>query len=165
MARVNHQVHSIILLRCFLNFTFVVAHCTYSGSLSQNTQKSSGLENINSNVINVAFELLKPEVTFMYNLSISTTHFPNSWKNALVIPIPKKGNLTTVQNYRPISLLPLPGKIMGKLIHHHLANHLDNGSHLAEEQQSFRKAHSTVHAVAQVTGHVTSGFHRFQESL
>ena len=122
---------------------------------SINTQKSSGLENINSNVIKITFELFKPEVTFMYNLSIGTTQFPGSWKEALVIPIPKKGNLTKVQNYRPILFLPLPGKIMEKLVHHHLANPLENGSFLAEEQHGFRKAHSTVHAKAQLTDHIS----------
>ena len=121
---------------------------------SINVSKSSGLDNISSSVIKTAFELLKPEVTFMYNLCISSTQFPDSWKKALVVPIPKAGNPTKVQNYRPISLLPLPGKIMEKLMHHQLTNHLENGEFLAEEQHGFRKAHSTVHAVAQLTTHI-----------
>ena len=120
-----------------------------------NTSKSSGLENISSHVIKVAFEHLKPEITFMFNLSISTATFPDTWKKALVVPIPKKGNLALVQNYRPISLLPLPGKIMEKLIHHHLANHFESGSLLAKEQHGFRKDHSTIHAIAQFTDHVS----------
>ena len=122
---------------------------------SINTSKSSGLENINSFVVKVAFELLKPEVTHMYNLSIRTTQFPDSWEKALVVPIPKKGNLTKVQNYRPISLLPLPGKIMEKLVHRHMMNHIDNHSLLADEQHGFRKAHSTVHAIAQLTSYIS----------
>ena len=121
---------------------------------SINTSKSSGLENINSMVVKVAFEFLKSEVTFLYNLSVNTVSFPDDWKKALVIPIPKKGNLTKVQNYRPISLLPLPGKIMEKLLHHQLSTHLDYGSFLADEQHGFRKAHSTVHAIAQLTSYI-----------
>ena len=74
-----------------------------------NISKSSGLDNISSFIIKEAFEILLPEVTFMFNLSIRTSEFPEAWKQALVVPIPKSGNLTKVQNYRPISLLPLPG--------------------------------------------------------
>ena len=91
----------------------------------------------------------------MYNLSIQSSSFPKVWKNALVIPIPKQGNLTKVQNYRPISLLPLPGKILEKLIHQQLTAHLDSESLLADEQHGFRKKHSTTHAVAQVTDYVS----------
>ena len=57
--------------------------------------------------------------------SVETSIFPEAWKEALVIPIPKGGNLTLVQNYRPISLLPLPGKILDKLMHKQLTNYLE----------------------------------------
>ena len=121
---------------------------------SINVSKSSGLENINSTIIKVAFETLVPQITRMYNLSIRTAKFPDSWKKALVVPIPKKGNLTKVQNYRPISLLPLPGKIMEKLVHQYLSAYLEQGSLLAAEQHGFRKDHSTVHSIAQLTSYI-----------
>ena len=70
------------------------------------------------------------------------------------LPIPKKGNLTKFQNYRPISLLPLPGKILEKLVHHHLSHYLESSLLLAKEQHGFRRAHSTVHAIAQLTSHI-----------
>ena len=54
----------------------------------------------------------------MYNLSFCTSKFHNAWKQATFTPILKAGNLTMVQNYRPISLLPLPGEILEKLIKH-----------------------------------------------
>ena len=95
---------------------------------SINISKSSGLDNINSADIKAAFEILTPEVTHMYKLSITNAHFPGDWKKALVIPIPKQGDLTKVQNFRPISLLPLPGKILEKLIHQQLSDFLEKGS-------------------------------------
>ena len=48
---------------------------------SINVSKSSGLDNISSLVIKTAFDLLIPEVTFMYNLSFEKACFPNNWKN------------------------------------------------------------------------------------
>ena len=121
---------------------------------SINVSKSSGLDNINSSSIKIAFEFLIPEITHMYNLSIQLASFPDSWKKALVIPIPKKGNLTNVQNYRPISLLPLPGKIMEKLVHQNISRYLESNSLLATEQHGFRKNHSTVHSIAQLTNYI-----------
>ena len=121
---------------------------------SINVSKSSGLDNINSAVIKAAFEILTPEVTHMYKLSITNAHFPGDWKKALVIPIPKQGDLTKVQNFRPISLLPLPGKILEKLIHQQLSDFLEKGSLLSDKQHGFRKSHSTTHAIAQVTNYI-----------
>ena len=123
---------------------------------SINTSKSSGLDNISSTVIKVAFQALSPEVTFMYNLSIADAHFPEDWKKALVIPIPKQGNLTKVQNYRPISLLPLPGKVLEKLIHQQLSLFFKENSLLADEQHGFRRNHSTIHAISQVTDYINT---------
>ena len=82
-----------------------------------NVSKSSGLEHFSSFVIKELFEALIPVITHMYNLSIEKSVFPSAWKWALVVPIPKSGDLTNDTNYRPISLLPLPGKILEKLIH------------------------------------------------
>ena len=90
----------------------------------------------------------------MLNLSIKTSIFPTAWKQALVIPIPKSGNLTHVQNYRPISLLPLPGKILEKVIHKQLEKYVETNSLLAESQHGFRKQHSTIHSVEQLTNYI-----------
>ena len=59
-----------------------------------NVSKSSGLKNVSSSIVKEAFRILIPEVTHMFNLSLETAAFPIEWKKALVIPIPKTGNLT-----------------------------------------------------------------------
>ena len=47
---------------------------------SINVSKSSGLDNINSAVIKAAFEILTPEVTHMFNLSLPMPTFPVTGK-------------------------------------------------------------------------------------
>ena len=120
-----------------------------------NISKSSGLDNISSFIMKEAFKVLIPEVTYMYNLSIGTSSFPRAWKQALVIPIPKTGNLSLTQNYRPISLLPLLCKILEKLIHRQLSGYMELEALLTDNQHGFRKAHSTNHSVAQLTNYVS----------
>ena len=118
--------------------------------------KSSGLNNVSSFAIKEAFIALIPEVTFMFNMSLETLTFPTKWKMATVAPIPKSGDLTSVQNYRPISLLPLPGKILEKLIHFQLTNHIEVNSLLAAVQHGFWANHSTIHSVAQFTNYIST---------
>ena len=119
-----------------------------------NVSKSSGLTNISSFIIKEVLSLIIPEITFMYNRSLRTSTFPDDWKRALVVPIPKSGDLTLVKNYRPISLLPLPGKILEKLVHAQLSDYLETNSLLTAGQHGFRREHSTLHSVAQLTDYV-----------
>ena len=121
-----------------------------------NTSKSSGLNNISSFIVREAFLSIIPEITHLYDLSLTTSNFPAEWKKALVVPIPKTGDLTLVQNYRPISLLPLPGKILEKLVHLQLADYLESNSLLTEVQHGFRRNHSTIHSVAQFSNYVNT---------
>ena len=121
---------------------------------SINTSKSLGLTNISSFVIKEVFIILIPQITYLFNLSIRMSIFPCVWKEALVIPIPKCGNLSLVKNYRPISLLPIPGKLLEKLVHTQLSEYLDEISFLTDNQHGFRKNHSTLHSVAQVVNYV-----------
>ena len=52
---------------------------------------------------NCSVSLAKP-LTFLYNISFVTGCIPNDWKLAFVVPVHKKGDKGSVENYRPISL-------------------------------------------------------------
>ena len=124
-----------------------------------NIYKSSGITNLSSFVLKEAFTSLIPELTHIFRLSISTGIFPRKWKDSLVIPIPKSGNLTKVQNFRPISLLPLPGKLLEKLVHSQISSYLESEALLNNDQHGFRKGHSTVHSIAQLTRYISTKFY------
>ena len=120
-----------------------------------NVSKSSGMQDISSFIIKEVFTILASQVTYMMNISIKSGIFPSAWKKGLVIPIPKGGNQSQVQNYRPISLLPLPGKIAEKLVHKQLMVYIEDGSIIDESQHGFRRGHSCIHSIAQLTDYVS----------
>ena len=51
------------------------------------------------------------QLTHLYTRSLQDGRLPSCWKTATIVPIPKKNN-----TYRPISLLPVLGKVMEKII-------------------------------------------------
>ena len=114
-----------------------------------NTTKSSGISGVSSRVVKDAFLALIPELTHLLNLSFRNGIIPVAWKLATVIPIPKKGDRSDVSNYRPISLLPLPGKIQEKLIHSQLSAFLEDKNLLSNSQIWFLE--STLHHACTVT--------------
>ena len=75
---------------------------------------------------------------------MSTTIYPDLWKVANVTPIFKKGDKQIVKNYRPISLLPICGKILEKIIFNHLYSYLITNKLITTNQSGFRPSDSTT---------------------
>ena len=121
-----------------------------------NPRKSSGLANIKAKVLKDSLLALNEQFTHIINTSLSELIFPAKWKNARVVPIPKSGDLTQVGNYRPISLLPIPGKVMEKVIHTQLEEYLEEGELINQHQFGFRKHRSTTHAIHQLLNHINT---------
>ena len=42
---------------------------------------------------------------------------PTDWRDAIIVPIPKKGDLTSCDNWRGIALLDVVGKVLAKIIY------------------------------------------------
>ena len=55
-------------------------------------------------------------LTAISNKIWKTGEWPTTWTQSLVITLPKKGNLQLCQNYRTISLISHPSKVMLKII-------------------------------------------------
>ena len=74
-----------------------------------------------------------------YNLqkAILTGIYPVSWKKGNIVPVHKKDNKNLVNNYRPISLLPICSKIFEKLIYNSLFQHLNFNDLLVKCQSGF----------------------------
>ena len=65
-----------------------------------------------------------------------------------------------LNNYRPISLLPIFSKILENFIHQKLFNFLNINNILFSGQYGFRKNHSTVIAVTELVSHVIKAMNR-----
>ena len=115
------------------------------------TNKSSGIPHLRNSILKAVLKALLTQLTFILNLSIETALFPDSWKEALVIPIPKSGDLSSVANFRPISLLPQPGKILEKLVHNKVNHYIEHNLLMSDNQHGFRRNRSTIDSLFQRT--------------
>ena len=109
-------------------------------------KKSSAL-NVKSMVYKDAFLQLPNKLCKIFNASIQSEVFPNSWKCSTVVPLPKKPDVTEAVDLRPISLLSLPGKILEKIISKRLNRFLELNEILSEKQYGFRSGKSTLNAI------------------
>ena len=73
---------------------------------------------------------------------VETFVYRDMWKVANVTQIYKKENMMLVNIYRPISLLPICGKIFEKSIFNHLYSYLNSNNLFTENQSGFRPGDS-----------------------
>ena len=67
---------------------------------------------------------------------------PAEWKEGYLIKIPKKGDLSRFDNYRRITLLSVPGKILNRIILERMKDKVDQT--LREQQAGFRQDRSCI---------------------
>ncbi len=77
----------------------------------------------------------------LINQTIVSNTFPKVLKIAKIIPIHKKGDKTNLNNYRPISLLPVFSKILEKILNEQIEHKLKELKIIDENQYGFRTGH------------------------
>ena len=98
-------------------------------------------------IIKHSIHLISPVLCKYLNIFMAKGLFPNILKVGRITPIYKKGDPQVFGNYRPVSTLPLFGKIFEKIIYNRLHSYLASKNILYKNQFGFRKNHSTSHAI------------------
>ena len=77
-----------------------------------NVNKAAGPDNVSSKLVKCCASGLSKPLSIIFNRIFEFGIIPNKWKLANVVPVFKKGDKSSVTNYRPISLTSLPMKIL-----------------------------------------------------
>ena len=103
--------------------------------------KASQDTDISSSIIKENADIFANFLYFNYNKAVSDCEFLTSLKNANVSPIYKKDSRLEEKNYRPISILPNPSKIHGRIMHSQISAYFHNI--LSKYQFGFRQGYSS----------------------
>ena len=109
--------------------------------------KSSGIENIRTQVIKDCYTARPELAVSLLNSSMNTSKVPSPWKVGTVIPLPKAGDSSKVGNWRPICLLDIHSKLTEKVVHQQLITHLLENKIISEQQFGFIPGRSTGDAI------------------
>ena len=111
-------------------------------------------------VIKKLSHILSPVLKHHYNFLMNKGHFPTILKIGKISPIYKKDDEELLENYRPVSTLPIFGKIFEKVIYSRLYGFLASSGILHDSQFGFRKGHSTSHALNYTTHYINEALVR-----
>jgi Reverse transcriptase (RNA-dependent DNA polymerase) len=129
------------------------------------SKSSSDIYGLSSNFIkNISFSLARP-LAHIFSLSLAEGVFPNELKLAKIVPIFKGGDANNVDNYRPISLLPIFSKILEKIMSKRLNVFLEVNNILSNAQYGFRKKHNTQLPILQLLNKITDASNKKEFSI
>ena len=87
--------------------------------------KAHGWDEISVRMIRISDASLFFPLSLIYENCLKNRIFPKIWKNANIVPVHEKASKQVIKKYRPISLLPIFGKIFEKLIYSSVYSHLE----------------------------------------
>ena len=92
----------------------------------------------------LALPFIGNSLAVLFNTSIETGQFPDSWKVARVTPIFKDLEKTNKSNYRPISVLLVISRLFEKLVTDQLYKHMNENGQFSNDQSGFLRIRFTV---------------------
>ena len=120
--------------------------------------KATGSDGISGQMLLICnHSVILPLKIFFSNI-LSTSIYPDTWKLANVTPIFNKGDKQLIKNYRPISLLPISGKIIEKIIFNNLYSYLNANNLVTKNQSGFRPADSTTNQPLYLVNEIHQAF-------
>ena len=128
---------------------------------------SSGPDSVSVKVVKKVIRLpvICETLSQIFNCSMFTGVVPDQMKIARVTPIYKKGDDNELNNYRPISVLPIFTKILERCMYNRVIAFLEKFKVLYSKQFGFRRGHSTSSAILELIHKITQAIERKEFTL
>ena len=122
-----------------------------TSSFFPNKNVATGLDGTRPLLLKLIAPAIAPSLAKVINCSIINSICPAQLKLARVTPIYKQGSKNDVDNYRPISVLPVISKILEKHVFNHFNAFLTTHNLLYKCQSGFRANHSCETILVKIT--------------
>ena len=103
--------------------------------------------------------IYKP-LEIIFRQALLTGVFPSEWKKVNIVRVHKKSDKQNIKNYRPVSLLPICGKIFKRLIFNDIFKFISN-NHAALNQLGFKPGNSYINHLLSITQEI----YKFDDEL
>ena len=101
-----------------------------------------------------------PHLLQIFNKSLEEGEVPDDMRMADVTPIHKKGPVDLTENFRPISLTSVPGRILESIVKDNMVVHLEQHNLITDSQHGFRSGRSCLTNLLEFFNHMLAEFDR-----
>ena len=86
------------------------------GEVIENSNKTLCHDNISICMLKICGESIYKPLEIIFRQALLSGVFPFEWRKGNIAPVHRKSDKKNIKNYRPVSLLPICGKIFERLI-------------------------------------------------
>ncbi len=109
-------------------------------------RKATGPDCISNEMIKYSGDTLKESLLKLFNLTLTSTTFPDSWCHGYIVALHKSGDKSDPTNYRGITLSSCIGKLFTQILNNRLTTFIESCDIMHEAQAGFRpKARTADH--------------------
>ena len=123
-----------------------------------NTAKAHGWDGISIKMIKICEQTITVPLILIFKKAILSGIYPDIWKRGNIVPVHKKDSKNNIKNYRPISLLPICGKIFEKIIYNSLFQFLKTNKLIVKSQSGFLPGDSCTLQLLSITHEIYESF-------
>ena len=120
--------------------------------------KAHGHDMISIRMVEICNYSICKSLKLIFQSCLESGKFPSEWKKANVVPIHKKGDKQILKNYRPISLLPITGKILERLLYDTMFEFFTKNNLISDDQSGFKPGDSCVNQLLSITREIYQSF-------
>lgn len=128
-----------------------------------NNSKSEDVFGLSNFLLKHIIEDVSNPLTYLINWMLNAGTYPECLKVTITVPIHKKGDVNSLNNYRPIALVAVVSKVIETVLRNQLVNYFEHHHLLSSSQFGFRKNLSTIKAVEKMVSFVTNSFEKKEE--
>ena len=99
--------------------------------------KSHGHDMLGIRMVKLCGESIYKPLNLIFKPCLETGQFLSDWKKANVAPVFKKGDKQLLKTYRPISLLPITGKMFERLLYNQMFEFFLKNDLISQNQSGF----------------------------
>ena len=108
------------------------------------SNKAHGHDGISIRMLKICGSSVFRPLQIIYKYFLDRGKFPHERKKANVVPVHKKNDKQLVKNCRPISLLPMCGKIFERILYNSLFNFLNQNDLISPAQSGLKKGGNCI---------------------
>ena len=123
-----------------------------------NPNKATGSDGISGQMLILCDNSVVQPLKIIFENILKTSTYPDLWKLANITPIFKKHDKQLIKNYRPISLLPICGKILEKILFNNIYNYFNANNLINKNQSGFRPGDSTTNQLLYLVDQIHEAF-------
>ena len=120
--------------------------------------KAHGHDMISIRMLKICGNSIYKSPQLIFQSCIEIGKFPSEWKKANVVPVHKKCNKQTLENYLPVCLLPICGKIFERLIYNSLSELFIVNELISSKQSGFKPGDSYINQLLSITHEIYKSF-------